>query len=399
MAFVTGLNTVAVHPTENQIAVGGEMNFIAILDASDFSTVSKIKVDAYISDLQFDQDGSHLVALTDDNDVHYIEVASGTVVESLSSVFNVAFSQELGLMAAYHWFDGTVVVYDLNTFRKKGSVGTSESIEAIGFDPVDQHLIIATDEVDYMEEEYVDEDDFPDFPDFASEHIYEQQHDQKGSKLVCFDVNTMEEMHRFTIPYYILDSFGCVVSGNEHGIFLIGWEQLLKVDREGNAELFDRSLAFSYGAGYTSDRRYMLCGSTLDGFVFDTETNELVEYEAELSMDFFGGYTHDYEGSADAIYAVRSDWAIYKLNASGDILAEAFVDFEFQLYMEYEEDIEAANDYIIANLNPDFVAPDLDEVDEAVLAVGYTLEEAVKIAETMYDELDAEPDYRPTDLE
>lgn len=384
LSFTSGLEAIAIHPTKNILAVGGEMKNLVILDKSTFAVLKKIELNEEIVDLSFSADGSMLVAYTDSRKVFYLETETWTQKGMIEDASKAEFSAALNLLAIYNFFTEKIHLYSMTEHTSISEIALGEiDPEIIGFDVTRKQLLVYESGIEDSSEPELTDGMIPENLPDGEEEILEMKYDQEKAVLHVFSIQNGSKIFSHETFYSTTSSFACIAFGDGKNYYVNGWDDNIMVFSEsGFTEVLATPNTYCYGAGYSIEKNLIIS----DEYIYNYSTKSFKEFKTTKSRDWTTGYLHDYVVDADGtIFGVTSKYVIFKMSLGGEMLKQEFIDLPTHLELTYikpgtEGDVRLVLESYGLDQQKAMIYVDAILNDDKDLIV-YTSEEYEKVAE------------------
>lgn len=313
-AFDNDPQAIALRPGKNELFIGGEFSQIVVIDATSGEHLRQISVPEKAMELSFTKDGSKLL-VSDDDRVLYINPDNGEVLQTLS-IRGAHLFQNAPYFVSYLWYmNKTITVYDVEDASPLYSFESPNEIEYTGFNSDFTELMIFGRSMDIsgegklVQQKVEERDDYDPF----NKALVEQQSDGKGSGFTVISIPENKIKLNVIVPYTPSSSFAFNLTQYKDDYYAIGFEMLIKINKDGLAfpiELANSS--FVYAAGNSPDQKIIYFGAMGDLNTYDCSTGTHFKMdmgEAESS------YAADYYTTNDKVYALNQALQVHVTNA------------------------------------------------------------------------------------
>jgi len=310
---------VAVSPNGNVIASAGDNRVLYVLDVAKMEVTNRVWLGSCIVDLQFNKDGSTVVAEDTDGTLHLIDAKTWKPVKQEPKAGQISPARNVDLVAGLNpdYNGHTIRFLSMTDLATKGKVSFAkgEKVLALGLDPEGARLAVLM--------EAVSDDAEPkggnppkDLKGLAVEE-FRLKNDGKTSRLLVFKVADGSKISEQKIFYSPSTSAWKVLFQGDN-ILLVNYSNLnAQVNPKGEVTLFQLENSYNYGMGSSVDQKILMTGGLADGTYTKVADLNKVRFQPDRLPgwpEYFRGFAVTADGTA---YGSTSGYRIIKIKPGG----------------------------------------------------------------------------------
>lgn len=310
---------VAVSTSAEYLVSAGDNRVLYVVDPASMEVSSRIWLGTGIINLQFNRDGSTLVAEDTDGTLHLLKAGTWNVIKKEAKAQQMATAAGVNLLAALtpdhngHF----IRLLSMDDLAEKGRVtfARGEKVQALGLDAEGSRLVVLMESVNDPAEPK-GEKPAADLKDLALEE-FRLRHDGKTAVLSVFKVSGGEKIWEEKV-YYSPSSSGCRLFFDGEHVMVANYSNInARISPDGEVTLFRLDNSFNYGLGFSDDQKILVSGGLSEGTWTAVDGLRKVKFQP----DRLGGwpeYFKSFSVAADGtVFAATSAFRIIKIKAGG----------------------------------------------------------------------------------
>ena len=310
---------VALSPSGKVMVAAGDNRVLYVLDPAKMEVTNRVWLGTCIVDLQFNKDGSTVVAEDTDGTLHLIDAKTGKPGEKEQKAGQMSAARDADLVAGLNPdHNGHVIRFlSLTDLSPKGKVAFAkgEKVAGFGLDPEGTRLAVLLEAVN-DDSEAKGGNPPADLKGLAADE-FRLKNDGKTSRLLVFKVPDGSKVSERKL-FYSRSITGVKVCFQGDNVLAVNYSNLnAQVNPKGEVTLFKLDNSFNYGIGVSADQKILLTGGLADG----TYTKVADLAKARFQPDRLPGWPEYFKGFATAAdgtaYGSTSGYRIIKINPGG----------------------------------------------------------------------------------
>jgi hypothetical protein len=310
---------VALSPAGDVMAAAGDSRVLYVLDAAKMEVTNRVWLGTCIVDLQFNKDGSVLLAEASDGILFQIDTKTWQVAKNLPKAQQMTAANNVDLAAALNPdHNGHVVRFlAMTDLSEKGQIAfpKGEKVQAIGLDADGGQLAVLMESVN-DESEPKGAKPPAELKDLALEE-FKLQNDGKTAILKVFKAPGGEPLWEQKL-YYSPSSTGCRILFQGENVLVVNYSNLnAQISPKGEVALFKLDNSYNYGLGFSVDQKIIMSGGLSDGTYTKVEGLNKVKFQPDRLSgwpEYFKGFAVAGDGTA---YGSTSGYRIIKIKPGG----------------------------------------------------------------------------------
>ena len=310
---------VALSPSGKVMVAAGDNRVLYVLDAAKMEVTNRVWLGTCIVDLQFNKDGSTVVAEDTDGTLYLIDAKTWKPGKQEQKAGQMSPARSADLAAGLNPdHNGHIIRFlSLTDLSAKGKVALAkgEKVAGFGLDPEGTRLAVLL--------EAVNDDSEPkggnppaDLKGLAADE-FRLKNDGKTSRLLVFKVPDGSKLSEHKL-FYSPSITGLKVFFQGDNVLAVNYSNLnAQVNPKGEVTLFKLENSFNYGIGCSPDQKILLTGGLADG----TYTKVADLTKARFQPDRLPGWPEYFKSFAVAAdgtaYGSTSGYRIIKINPGG----------------------------------------------------------------------------------
>lgn len=314
--------TVAVTGDGSKLVAGGDTRTLLVLDPETLEVKERHWIEADITKLAFNGDGSMLAVQDSGDTVRLFSTADWSKKAEIPKCIAPTTSADLiaGHDGSYN--GPSVTVYTFADGAKKSTVSFEKGtrIAALALSQDGGKLAVLTEgEKDEGEAEVPYAEIPKDLKELALDE-FKQKNDGKTSRLFIHDAATGAKISEAKI-YYTTNAGSALFFSGDNLVALNYTNLNATITPAGEVSLFKLQNSFNYGIGLTADKKLILTGGLRDFSLTLSEslagTTGSID-ELPSWPEYWKGFTGTTGG--DAIYGATTGYRVFKLTGEGKIV-------------------------------------------------------------------------------
>ncbi len=310
---------VALSPDGKVMAAAGDNRVLYVIDPAKMEVAQRNWLGTCIVDLEFNKDGSKLVAEDSDGTLHLIDAKTWNPVKKEAKAGKMSAARKADLGAGLNPdYNGQIIRFlSLNDLGAKGKVtlAKGEKVAALGLDPEGARLAVWL--------EPVTDDSEPkggnppaDLKGLAADE-FRLKNDGKTSRLLVFKVPGGEKQSEHKL-YYSPSTSGAKILFKGDDVLVVNYTNLnAQINPKGEVTLFKLDNSFNYGIGISPDQQVLMTGGLADG----TYTKVADMVKTSFRPDRLPGWPEYFKsfavGADGAAYGATSGYRVIKIKPGG----------------------------------------------------------------------------------
>lgn len=310
---------VAVSPAGNTLAAAGDNRVLYVLSAGKLEVTNRIWLGVCIVELQFNKDGSTLLAEDTNGTIHLIDAKTWQVTKKLPKAEKMSIARNADLGAGLDPnYNGQVIRFvSLTDLSEKGKIvfAKDQKVAALGLDAKGERLGVLL--------ESVNDDTEPkgakppaDVKGLALDE-FKMKNDGKTSLFMVFKVPSGEKVSEHKL-YFSASIVGAKVLFQGENALVVNYSNLnAKIDPKGEITLFNLDNSFNYGLGFSADQAVLMSGGLSVGTYTKVDGLNMTKFEPDKLQgwpEYFKGFAVAGDGTA---YGSTSAYRIVKIKPGG----------------------------------------------------------------------------------
>ena len=310
---------VALSPSGNVMVAAGDNRVLYVLDPAKMEVTNRVWLGTCIVDLQFNKDGSTVVAEDTGGTLHLIDAKTWKPGKQEPKAGQMSTARNAGLAAGLNPdYNGHIIRFlSLTDLSAKGKVALAkgEKVAGFGLDPEGTRLAVLL--------EAVNDDSEPkggnppaDLKGLAADE-FRLKNDGKTSRLLVFKVPDGSKLSEQKL-FYSPSISGLKVFFQGDNVLAVNYSNLnAQVNPKGEVTLFKLENSFNYGIGCSSDQKILLTGGLADGTYTKVADLTKTRFQPDRLPDwpeYFKSFAVAADGTA---YGSTSGYRIIKINPGG----------------------------------------------------------------------------------
>ncbi|PLX08803.1 MAG: hypothetical protein C0596_05765 [Marinilabiliales bacterium] len=327
-AFDFELSSVVKHPDKNEIFIAGTFKTIIVLDSETGKTIRTFAVDEPISDIEFNQDASMLLAQVKSK-LFLLNPESGEELFSKNGYSFQLFEQCPYFIELKAYGDTKVILYDSKNTDVVKEIPLNFQPKECAFDKEFNNIFITSAKIEIGNSEEkktlsgkVEKSES--YNCYNSAYI-KKQDDGFGSYILKFDIKNDEISKKITCPFDFTATYGFSLLPKGNEIFIADWDMVIKVDKKDISTAIEcEDATFNYASNFSDNENFICIASTKTGILYDIENSEWKEFDLRDSFEF--AYTTDIISYDEKIWLLSKDYTLIAMNYSGEKLDNFKID-------------------------------------------------------------------------
>jgi hypothetical protein len=310
---------VALSPKGDVMVAAGDNRVLYVLDPAKLEVANRIWLGVCVVDLQFNKDGSMLLAEDTDGTLHQVDAKTWKPVKQMQKASLMSAAAKADLVAGLNPDTHGYVVQFLSMvdLSEKGKVSFAkgEKVVAMGLDAEGARLAVFLEAVN-DESEPKGAAVPPDLKGLAADE-FRLKNDGKTSRVMIFKVADGSKISEHKL-FYSPSTSSWKVLFNGDNILLVNYSNLnAQINAKGEVSLFQLDNSFNYGIGVSADQKTILTGGLSNGSYTKVEGLSKTKFEPDRLPgwpEYFKSFTVGADGTA---YGSTSAYRIMKLKPGG----------------------------------------------------------------------------------
>lgn len=398
-AFDFELSSAVQRPATNEVYIGGTFNTIIVFDISTGKTLRTFEITDGINDLQFNADGSVLIAASAGKAL-LINPDKGTITASVNGTAFQLFAESPYFVDLRKYGDTKAIIYNSTTGEKVKEVRCDFQPKVCGFDKDFKSIVIVSakasiDPADEKKNLFQKIEKSTSYNCYNSAYVAKQE-DKNGAMVIRFDLIKNEFTANYVCPFDFTGSFALSVIPFKDDIYICDWDMLIKIDKNGISKAIEsENPGFAYAIHYTKVMNNIVIASTKSGNLYNPNFGTWTTYDLRQSGEF--AYTADIFSTDNKIWLLSKDYTLASMNFAGQ-KTEAFKINEgsekgFSVYYHNGFSVKEDRDKEAGIINAELKILNMNSVDlekfigqsDVVLATFKTVTEAEAFIKTLKD--------------
>jgi hypothetical protein len=310
---------VALSPKGDVMVAAGDNRVLYVLDPAKLEVASRVWLGVCVVALQFNKDGSMLLAEDTDGTLHQFDTKTWKAVKQIQKASLMSVAAKADLVAGLNPDGNGYVVQFLSMadLSEKGKVtfAKGEKVVAMGLDVEGARLAVLMEAVN-DESEPKGAAVPPDLKGLAADE-FRLKNDGKTSRLMIFKVADGSKISEHKLFYSpSTTSWKILFSGDN--VLLVNYSNLnAQINAKGEVSLFQLDNSFNYGIGVSADQKTILTGGLSNGTYTQVEGLSKAKFQPDRLSgwpEYFKSFTAAADGTA---YGSTSAYRIIKLKPGG----------------------------------------------------------------------------------
>jgi hypothetical protein len=310
---------VALSPSDSVMAAAGDNRVLYVLDPAKMEVTNRVWLGSCIVDLQFNKDGSMLVAEDTDGNLNLIDAKTWKLAKKEPKAGQMSAARSADLVAGLNPDYNGYIIRFLSTsdLSAKGQVAFAkgEKVAGFGLDPEGTRLAVLL--------EAVNDDSEPKggklpagLKGLAADE-FRLKNDGKTSRLIVFKVPDGTKVSEQKL-FYSPSSNGLKVIFQGDNVLLVNYSDLnAKVSPKDEITLFKLDNNYNYGIGFSADHKVLMTGGLADGTYTKVPDLTKVRFQPDRLPswpEYFKSFAVAADGTA---YGSTSGYRIIKIKPGG----------------------------------------------------------------------------------
>lgn len=312
---------VALAPNGQVMAAAGDNRVLYVIDPVKMAVTNRVWLGTCILQLEFNKDGTMLVAEDTDGTLHLIDAKTWKPVKKEPKAEKMSPARQADLVAGLNPDTGgqTVRFLSLTDLAVKGKLqlAPGEKVAALGLDPQGARLAVWL--------EPVNDDSEPKggslpagLKGLAAEE-FRLKNDGKTSRLLVYKVPEGSKISEHKV-FYSPSAGGAKILFQCDNVLVVNYSNInAQMNPKGEISLFQLDNSFNYGIGFAPDQKILLTGGLAEG----TYTRVADLAKTKFQPDRLPGWPEYFKGFATAAdgagYGSTSGFRIIKINPQGGV--------------------------------------------------------------------------------
>jgi hypothetical protein len=310
---------VALSPSGKMMVAAGDNRVLYVIDPAKMEVTNRVWLGACIVDLQFNKDGSTVVAEDTDGNLHLIEAKTGKASKKEPKTGQMSTARNADLAAGLDPdYNGHIIRFlsmtDLNA-KGKVAFAKGEKVAGFGLDSEGTRLAVLL--------EAVNDDSEPkggnppaELKGLAAEE-FRLKNDGKTSRLLVFKVADGSKVSEQKL-FYSPSTSGLKVLFQGDNVLIVNYSNLnAQVNPKGEVTLFKLENSYNYGIGFSADQKVLMTGGLADGTYTKVADLAKAGFQPDRLPDwpeYFKSFAVAADGTA---YGATSGYRIIKIKPGG----------------------------------------------------------------------------------
>ncbi|MFH0782383.1 MAG: hypothetical protein V2B20_10600 [Pseudomonadota bacterium] len=310
---------VALSPGGEVLATAGDSRVLFVIDREKMEVTKRVWLGVGIINLQFNKDGSSLLAEDTDGTLHLIDSKSWQVVKKLPKAQQMTCANNQNLVAGLNPdYSGHIVRFlSMVDLSDKGQIifPKGEKVQAIGLDAGGGKLAVLMESINDVSEPKGEKPP-TDLKDLALEEFH-LKNDGRTALLKIFNVPGGEIIREQKL-YYSPSATGCRVLFQGENVLVVNYSNInAQINPEGGASLFRLDNSYNYGLGCSVDQTVLLSGGLAVGTYTMVDGLRKMKFQSDHLPgwpEYFKSFAVAADGTA---YGSTSGYRVIKIKAGG----------------------------------------------------------------------------------
>lgn len=310
---------VGLAPDGQKMVAAGDNRVLYIIDPAKMEIAKRLWLGTCIVDLDFDKDGSKVVAEDTDGTLHLLDYQTGNALKKEPKAEKMSTARQAGLVAGLNpdYNGQTIRFLSMADLSEKGKVtlAKGEKVAGLGLDPEGSRVAVLL--------EPVNDDSEPkganppaDLKGLAVDE-FRLKNDGKTSRLLTFKVPEGSKLSEHKL-FFSPSVTGTKILFQGDNVLVVNYSNLnARIDPKGEVTLFRLDNSFNYGIGSSADQKILLTGGLAEGTY--TKVADLAKTKFQPDRlpgwpEYFKGFAVSGDGTA---YGSTSGYRIIRIKPGG----------------------------------------------------------------------------------
>jgi WD40 repeat protein len=310
---------VALSPDGKNMVAAGDNRVLYVIDPAKMEVAKRLWLGTCIVDLEFNKDGSKVVAEDTDGTLHLLDPQTGNSLKKEPKAEKMSTARQVDLAAGLNpdYNGHTIRFLSMADLSVKGKVAFAkgEKVAALGLDPEGARLAVW---LEPMNDDSEAKGGNPpaDLKGLAAEE-FRLKNDGKTSRLLIFKVPEGSKVSEHKL-FYSPSTSGTKILFQGDNVLVVNYSNLnARIDPKGEVTLFQLDNSFNYGIGFSADQKTLMTGGLSNGTY--TKVADLAKTSFQPDRlpgwpEYFKGFTVAGDGTA---YGATSGYRIIKIKPGG----------------------------------------------------------------------------------
>lgn len=312
---------VALSPGGNLLTAAGDNRVLYVLDPGKMEVSQRIWLGVCILDLQFNKDGSVLLAEDTDGSIHAIDTKTWQIQKKMQKAGLMSAAQAADLMAGLNpdYNGHSIHFLSMTDLSEKGKISFAkgQKVMTMGLDAAGGKLAVLLESA-ADESEPKGAKPPADLRGTALEE-FRLKNDGRTAMFMVFKVPDGTRLSEHKL-YYSPGSGGWKTFFHGDSVLTVNYSNLnAQISLSGEVSLFQLDNSFNYGMGISADQKIFMSG----GLAHGTYTKVEGMVKSEFKPDRLAGWPEYFKGFAVAsdgtAYGSTSGYRIIRIKAGGTV--------------------------------------------------------------------------------
>lgn len=319
-AFDFELSSIAKHPEKNEIFVAGTFKTIIVVDSETGKTIKTFAVDEPISNIEFNEDASLLLA-QGKTKLFLLESESGEELFSVGGYDYQIFKESPYFIEKKAYGDTKIIIYDSKTTDLIKEIPLDFQPKECAFDKDFNNIYITSAKIEIgnsTEKKALGKkvEKSEGYNCYNSAYI-KKQDDGYGAYILKYDIKNDEVSKKITCPFDFTATYGFTILPKEDEIFIADWDMVIKIDKKDISTAIEcEDATFNYASNFSDNENFLCIASTKTGILYNIEKSEWKEFDLRESFEF--AYTTDIISFDEKIWLLSKDYTLISMNYHGE---------------------------------------------------------------------------------
>jgi hypothetical protein len=311
----------ALSPDGKNMVAAGDNRVLYVIDPAKMEVAKRLWLGTCIVDLEFNKDGSKVVAEDTDGTLHLLDPQTGNSLKKEPKAEKMSTARQGNLAAGLNpdYNGHTISLLSMADLSVKGKVAFAkgEKVAALGLDPEGARLAVW---LEPMNDDAEAKGGNPpaNLKGLAAEE-FRLKNDGKTSRLLIFKVPEGSKVSEHKL-FFSPSVSGAKILFQGDNVLVVNYSNLnARIDPKGEVTLFQLDNSYNYGIGFSADQKTLLTGGLANG----TYTKVADLAKTSFQPDRLPGWPEYFKGFAVAgdgtAYGATSGYRIIKIKPGGGV--------------------------------------------------------------------------------
>ena len=258
---------VALSPNGKVMVAAGDNRVLYVIDPAKMEVGKRIWLGTTIVDLEFNKDGSKVVAEDTGGTLHLIDGKTRNTVKREPKAGKMNAARQADLAAGLNPdHNGHIIRFlSMADLSEKGKVAfpKGEKVAGLGLDPEGARLAVMLEPV-HDDSEPKGGNPPAELKGLAADE-FRLKNDGKTTRLLVFKVPDGSKISEHKL-YYSPSTGGTKILFQGDNVLVVNYSNLnARIDPKGEVTLFKLDNSFNYGIGFSADQKILMTGGLADG--------------------------------------------------------------------------------------------------------------------------------------